>query len=225
MLYRLYLPPVFSYTPTLCASLLWARLGGKLLQVAKKKAAHIVLNIKSGRIGYYIGLISRKRSLYWFAHTDVPLLSPLCSAQSPGRTYHRLFIWRLPAGHGRRPAETASRHLSAGVCQARQETGVSHSNLPMQCIHQWELSEGHKGESGKYSHNTAGTQSQFLAVVFVAWVCRWEGVWGLFPCPLRQWLPLVCQVPAQDVILRVGGGDTEISTHNSFSWWNTSLAG
>ena len=92
--------------------------------------------------------ISLKQNVHGFAHSDY-LLSPLFSAQSPGCTHHRLFIWRLPAGHGRGPAQTASRHLSAGVCQARQETGVSHSNLPMGCTHRWELSEGHKGETAK----------------------------------------------------------------------------
>ncbi len=152
----------------------------------KKNCAHCSQH-ESSHIDYYVGLISLKQSLYRFAHTDVPSLSPLCYVQSPGGTHHRLFIWRLPAGHGRRPAETASRHLSAGVCQARQEAGVSHLNLPMQCSHQREPSKGQRGETGaKYSPNTAGTRAQFLAVAPSTWLCipsnatsvqGWEGSW------------------------------------------------
>lgn len=52
------------------------------------------------------------------------------AAQSPGGSHHRLLIRRLPAGHGRGPAEAASRHLSAGVRQAGPETRVSHWTLP-----------------------------------------------------------------------------------------------
>lgn len=91
-------------------------------------------------IGYSFGLVSREQSLYRLAHTRMPCL--VCSAQGPGGTHHRLFIWRLPAGHGRRPTEAASRHLSAGVRQARQETGVSHSEAPMPRSHQSEPRSG-----------------------------------------------------------------------------------
>lgn len=48
-----------------------------------------------------------------------------CAAQSPGGSHHRLLLRRLPAGHGRGPAEAAGRHLSAGVRQAGAETRVS----------------------------------------------------------------------------------------------------
>lgn len=52
------------------------------------------------------------------------------AAQSLGGSHHRLLIRRLPAGHGRGPAEAASRHLSAGVRQAGPETRVSHWTRP-----------------------------------------------------------------------------------------------
>lgn len=155
-LHRLYLLPMFSYTPTFCASVHYFKPGMGNLSSAdgqEKPFTHCSQH-ESNRIDYYIGLKSLKQSLYWFAHIDIPSLSPLCYVQSPGGTHHRLFIWRLPAGHGRRPAETASRHLSAGVCQARQETGVSHLNLPMQCSHQREPSKGQKGETGQNTHQT-----------------------------------------------------------------------
>lgn len=60
------------------------------------------------------------------------------AAQSPGGSHHWLLIRRLPAGHGRGPAEAASRHLSAGVRQAGPETRVSHWTLPTfpSCSHQ-----------------------------------------------------------------------------------------
>lgn len=209
------LKPDSSYTPTLfayCVSPLEAWNGKLRFCRWTKNCTYCSQHPSSSTIDYFIGLLSLKQSLYWFTHTDVP--SFLCSAQCPGGTHHRLFIWRLPAGHGRRPAETASRHLSAGVCQARQETGVSHSNLLMQCCHQTEPGKRQKGERGaKHSPNTTGTRIQFLAVAPSACIpenttgCahEWEGSWGLCPCCCASELPLVIQVPAQEGIWKGWG--------------------
>lgn len=224
--YRLYLQLVSSFTPTLCASLLEARDGRRKFCRWTKKPVHIVLNIKVAISATTLAFMSLQQSSYWFAHTDVPSLSPLCHAQSPGGTHHRLFIWRLPAGHGRRPAETASRHLSAGVCQARQETGVSHSNLPMQCSHQRQPSKGQKGETGaKYSPRAAGIRIQFLAVVPSAWLAFQQTQLVMCTGGKAVWDCVLVAV----LLTPIGwsgacaGGDLEgvsvISTQGLVLWW------
>ena len=140
-----------------------------------KNTACSVFNIKVVISATLLAFIRFKQRLQWIAQTDVLLWSPLCYAQGSGGAHHRLLIWRLPVGHGRRPAETASRHLSAWVCQARQETGVSHWNLPMQCTHQWKLIEGHEGGTGKILTEHCRHPDSISGIVICGWVV-W--VWG-----------------------------------------------